>query len=157
MDRTKLLNIIVDGAEAMNIEIYNESNDDVFNALVDNLRAFNFQVMGEERSKPLIVALRDGNGDIVGGIAGRTIYHQFLIEVLWVHNDNRGEGLGIRLMEIAEREAIARGCIAAQVDTLSFQAPKFYEKMGFQVTGTVTGVINSPDRYFLLKHYHSVQ
>lgn len=137
----------------MDLEIYNESQDDVFNALVDGVRKFNFEVMGEERSQPLMVALRDDNGEIVGGIAGRTIYHQFLIEVLWVHNDKRGQGLGIQLMEIAEREARARGCIAAQVDTLSFQAPKFYEKMGFQITGKVTGVANSPDRYFLLKHY----
>lgn len=137
----------------MDLEIYNESQDDVFNALVDGVRKFNFEVMGEERSQPLMVALRDDNGEIVGGIAGRTIYHQFLIEVLWVHNDKRGQGLGIQLMEIAEREAKARGCIAAQVDTLSFQAPKFYEKMGFQIAGKVTGVANSPDRYFLLKHY----
>ncbi|EQB2603886.1 GNAT family N-acetyltransferase [Aeromonas salmonicida] len=138
----------------MNIDIYNESKDDIFNVLIDNLRQFNFQMMGEERSKPLMVVIRDDSGEIVGGIAGRTIYHQLLIEVLWVHDDKRGQGLGIQLMEVAEREAKARGCIAAQVDTLSFQAPKFYEKMGFQIVGKVTDVKNSPDRYFLLKHYH---
>ncbi|MFM1640187.1 GNAT family N-acetyltransferase [Aeromonas salmonicida] len=111
-------------------------------------------MMGEERSQPLIMVIRDDSGEIVGGIAGRTIYHQFLIEVLWVHDDKRGQGLGIQLMELAECEAKKRGCIAAQVDTLSFQAPKFYEKMGFQIVGKVTDVKNSPDRYFLLKHYH---
>ncbi|WP_310596767.1 hypothetical protein [Aeromonas aquatica] len=37
-------------------------------------------------------------------------------------------------MEIAEREAQARGCIAAQVDTLPFQAPKFYEKWDFRLS-----------------------
>ncbi|MNG92776.1 Acetyltransferase (GNAT) family protein [compost metagenome] len=82
----------------------------------------------------MMVVLRDDNGEIVGGIARRTIYHQSLIEVLWVHNDNRGEGLGVQLMEIAEYEAKSRGCIAAQVDTLSFQAPKFYEKWGFRLS-----------------------
>lgn len=138
----------------MNIEIYNESQDEIFNVLVDNLRQFNFQMMGEERSHPLIIVIRDDNGEIVGGIAGRTIYHQLLIEVLWVHDDKRGQGLGIQLMKIAEREAQIRGCIAAQVDTLSFQAPKFYEKMGFKIVGKVSGIKNSPDRYFLLKNYH---
>ncbi|PSJ89055.1 GNAT family N-acetyltransferase [Aeromonas veronii] len=138
----------------MNIKIHNEHKDDIFNVLVDNLRQFNFDKMGEERSQPLIVAIHDDNDEVVGGIAGRTIYHQLLIEVLWVHNDKRGQGLGIQLMEIAEREAKKRGCIAAQVDTLSFQAPKFYEKMGFKIVGGVSGVKDSPDRYFLLKHYH---
>ncbi|WP_287146478.1 GNAT family N-acetyltransferase [Aeromonas sp.] len=138
----------------MKIEIYNESQEEIFSVLVDSLRQFNFQMMGEERSQPLIVVMRDDSGEVVGGIAGRTIYHQLLIEVLWVHDDKRGQGLGIQLMEIAEREAKKRGCIAAQVDTLSFQAPKFYEKMGFEIVGKVSGVKNSPDRYFLLKHYH---
>ncbi|MCH7346857.1 MULTISPECIES: GNAT family N-acetyltransferase [Aeromonas] len=138
----------------MNIEIYNQHQDEIFNVLVDNLRKFNFKMMGEERSQPLIIVIRDDSGEIVGGIAGRTIYHQLLIEVLWVHDDKRGQGLGIQLMEAAEREAQARGCIAAQVDTLSFQAPKFYEKMGFRIVGKVTEVKNSPDRYFLLKNYH---
>lgn len=138
----------------MNIEIYNKDQDEIFNVLVDNLRQFNFKMMGEERSQPLIIVIRDDSGEIVGGIAGRTIYHQLLIEVLWVHDDKRGQGLGIQLMEIAEHEAQKRGCIAAQVDTLSFQAPKFYEKMGFKIVGNVSGVKDSPDRYFLLKHYH---
>ncbi|MGY3853681.1 GNAT family N-acetyltransferase [Aeromonas aquatilis] len=138
----------------MNIEIYSESQEEIFSVLVNNLRQFNFKNMGEERSQPLMVIIRNDNDEIVGGIAGRTIYHQFLIEVLWVHDDKRGQGLGIKLMVIAEREAQKRGCIAAQVDTLSFQAPKFYEKMGFKIVGKVSGVKDSPDRYFLLKHYH---
>jgi GNAT superfamily N-acetyltransferase len=138
----------------MNIEIYNESQEEIFSVLVDNLRQFNFKRMGEERSQPLMVIIRNDNDEIVGGIAGRTIYHQFLIEVLWVHDDKRGLGLGIQLMDVAELEAKKRGCIAAQVDTLSFQAPRFYEKMGFQIVGSVSGVKDSPDRYFLLKHYH---
>lgn len=138
----------------MIIEVYHESNENIFDFIVKGVRIFNFKMMGEEKSKPLMVVIRDDSGEIVGGIAGRTIYHQLLIEVLWVHDDKRGQGLGIQLMEVAEREAKARGCIAAQVDTLSFQAPKFYEKMGFQIVGRVTGVKDSPERYFLLKHYH---
>jgi GNAT superfamily N-acetyltransferase len=141
-------------SDLMNIKIHNEYQDEIFNLLIDNLRQFNFKNMGEEQSQPLMVIIRNDSGEIVGGIAGRTIYHQLLIEVLWVHDDKRGQGLGIQLMEIAEREAQKRGCIAAQVDTLSFQAPQFYEKMGFQIIGSVSGVRDSPDRYFLLKHYH---
>ena len=138
----------------MIIEVYHESNENIFDFIVKGVRIFNFKMMGEEKSKPLMVVIRDDSGEIVGGIAGRTIYHQFLIEVLWVHDDKRGQGLGIQLMELAECEAKKRGCIAAQVDTLSFQAPRFYEKMGFQIVGNVSGVKDSPDRYFLLKHYH---
>lgn len=50
-------------------------------------------------------------------------------------------------------KAKERGCIAAQVDTLSFQAPDFYKKLGFEVAGNVAGISNSPERYFLLKKF----
>ncbi|MGN5220703.1 hypothetical protein [Aeromonas veronii] len=61
----------------MNIKIHNEHKDDILNVLVDNLRQFNFDKMGEERSQPLIVAIHDDNDEVVGGIAGRTIYPSF--------------------------------------------------------------------------------
>ncbi|MCL1140045.1 GNAT family N-acetyltransferase [Shewanella pneumatophori] len=56
-------------------------------------------------------------------------------------------------MQYAETEAKNRGCIMAQVDTLSFQAPLFYQKLGFEIIGTVPATSKSPARYFLLKHY----
>ena len=51
-------------------------------------------------------------------------------------------------MEIAEKEAKERGCIAAQVDTLSMQAPDFYKKLGFEVKGKISGHIEIMIRIF---------
>jgi len=122
-------------------------------ALVEGVRQHNFAQMGEERAKPLAALARDESGQLLGGVAGRTIYWQFLIEVLWVAESHRGRGLARRLMALAEAQARRRGCLAAQVDTLAFQAPDFYQKLGFAIVGKVDGVAQSPDRYFLLKHY----
>lgn len=65
----------------------------------------------------------------------------------------RGTGLGRQLMQQAEIEAIKRGCKAAQLDTLSFQAPLFYQKLGFEIFGQVEAIAASPARYFMLKKY----
>lgn len=137
----------------MKIEVLKEGDSTVFDALVSGVRAHNFENMGPEVSSPLAVVARDESGALIGGVAGRTIYRQFLIEVAWVDKDVRRSGLGRRLMELAEDEARTRGCVAAQVDTLSFQGPIFYRKLGFEVVGKVSGISESPDRYFLLKEY----
>ncbi|WP_028109839.1 GNAT family N-acetyltransferase [Ferrimonas futtsuensis] len=137
----------------MNIDVTSEHNAELFNALVDGVRQFNALHMGDESAKPLMVSARDEQGNILGGLAGRTVYRQFLIEVLWVSESARGSGLGRKLMVQAEEEARRRGCIAAQVDTLKFQAPDFYQKLGFEVIGRVSDIPPSPDRVFLIKRY----
>jgi len=38
-------------------------------------------------------------------------------------------------MELAEQEATARGCRYAYVDTMDYQAPTFYRKLGYQLAG----------------------
>jgi GNAT superfamily N-acetyltransferase len=134
-------------------EVLKENNKEIFDALVAGVRAHNFEQAGTETSKPLSVISRNEDGSLAGGVAGLTIYRQFLIEVVWVAKDSRGKGLGRALLEIAEREARARGCLAAQVDTLSFQAPVFYGKLGFEVIGKMSAIPESPERYFLLKKY----
>jgi len=135
------------------IEVLNHPDKLIFEKLVDGVRSYNFEHMGDETSSALSVISRDESGRIVGGVSGRTIYNQFLIEVAWVSQEFRRSGLGQSLMQRAEKEAKARGCLAAQVDTLSFQAPGFYQKLGFEIVGKVTGVENSPDRFFLAKRY----
>jgi len=137
----------------VNFQISSKSDNEVFSSLVAEVRAFNSRFMGEEVSVPLSAICRDDDGVLVGGVSGRTIYKQFLIEVVWVHENYRTMGLGRKLMALAENEAVKRGCLAAQVDTLSFQAPVFYEKLGFEVIGKVEGIPGSPDRYFMLKKY----
>lgn len=137
----------------MKVEVINAEDPIIFDALVAGVREYNFENMGREQAKHLTVIARDEKGKLIAGVSGRTIYQQFLINVVWVDKDNRGTGLGRLLMEQAEVEAKQQGCVAAQVDTLSFQAPGFYRKLGFEVVGKVTGFIGHPERYFFVKKY----
>lgn len=76
--------------------------------------------------------------------------------VAGVREYNDGWGLGRELMQAAEQRAIERGCVGAQVDTLSFQGPRFYARLGFEVIGKVEGFPRGHDRYFLHKSYRNV-
>jgi ribosomal protein S18 acetylase RimI-like enzyme len=136
----------------MHIEVI-ETKSALADELAANVRRFNEQQIGPGHAQPLAVVARDEDGALLGGVAGRTVYGQFLIEVVWVAEACRGTGLGRRLMEQAEALARERGCVAAQVDTLSFQAPGFYRKLGFGVIGTIGGFPPGHDRHFMFKRY----
>jgi ribosomal protein S18 acetylase RimI-like enzyme len=136
----------------MDIEII-EAKASEADELVAGVRRFNEQQVGPGNAQPLTVVARGDDGALLGGVSGRTVYGQYLIEVVYVAEACRGTGLGRQLMEIAEAKARARGCVAAQVDTLSFQAPGFYRRLGFEVIGTIEGFPAGHDRHFLFKRY----
>lgn len=71
----------------------------------------------------------------MGGIILGVLWQRMKINSLWVDESLRGQGLGTRLMQLAEAEAIKRGCTHAYTDTFTWQAPEFYKKLGYEVYG----------------------
>jgi GNAT superfamily N-acetyltransferase len=135
----------------MNFQVINEESPLLVDELVEGVRTFVHEQLGDETTLPLSVIARDDNGALIGGVSGRTIYGNFLIGVVWVDKKYRGTGLGRKLMGSAETEAIGRGCKVSQLDTLSIQAPLFYQKLGFEIVGEVPEFPGSPARYFMMK------
>ena len=74
-----------------------------------------------------------------------------MIEWLWVHEELRGTGLGERLMQAAEKEALRRGCSVVRVNTHTFQAPGFYARLGYATIGVAEGAPRGHGEAFLLK------
>jgi ribosomal protein S18 acetylase RimI-like enzyme len=69
-----------------------------------------------------------------------------------VHEDLRGRGYGTQLIEAAEQEASAQGGYQVLLDTHSFQAPEFYQKLGYEVFGVLDGYPRHHRHYDLRKH-----
>lgn len=78
---------------------------------------------------------RDGAGAIGGGLIGYTYARWLFVNLLWVCEDLRRGGVGRAMMAEAERRALARGCHSIWLDTFSFQAPGFYQKLGYREFG----------------------
>jgi ribosomal protein S18 acetylase RimI-like enzyme len=55
------------------------------------------------------------------------------------------------LVEFAESCARERGCIGAWVDTFSFQAPGFYERLGYRQFGELPFYPDDQRRIFFSK------
>ena len=101
----------------------------------DGLATYNLQFAPPYGTQRLVVLLRDDNGKLTGGLLGLTWWGWLRIDILWLDEALRGQDWGTRLMEIAENEAIRRGCRHAFLDTMSFQALPFYLKLGYTVFG----------------------
>ncbi|GAA2475268.1 GNAT family N-acetyltransferase [Streptomyces gobitricini] len=105
------------------------------------LTAFNRAATGASDETELSVrATDDTTGEITGGLTGWTWGGLCGVGMLWVRDDQRGTGLGTRLMRAAEEEARRRGCDRVIVSSFSFQAPSFYRRLGYVETGRSEGV-----------------
>jgi GNAT superfamily N-acetyltransferase len=101
------------------------------------LVAFNTEAGYPRDRRPLAILLRDASGAVTGGLSGETSWSWLYVENLVVPAPARRQGLGARLMAMAEAEARARGCIGARLDTYSFQARGFYERLGYTLSGAI--------------------
>ncbi len=84
--------------------------------------------------RDLAIELRR-DGVLLGGLQGRTGRGWLNIEYLALPAAEQGAGLGRRLLAQAEAEAVRRGCHAAFLNTIAFQAPDFYAKLGYREFG----------------------
>ncbi len=115
------------------------------------LTQFNREHVGDDGHTPLNIVEYDAEGNILCGILGGTYWGWMYIDILWVREDHRRKGLGSRLLEEAEKEAVYRGCHHAHVDTMSWQAPGFYRKHGYEVIGVLPDIPKGNRKYLLMK------
>ena len=121
-------------------------------AFVNNaLQKFNDEKVGPDNHELLNIVEYDNSGNIIAGILGGTYWGWMHIDILWVDENHRKQGLGTQLLKAAESEAIKRGCHSVHVDTMSWQAPKFYKKHGYEIISELNDIPNGNKKYHLIK------
>jgi GNAT superfamily N-acetyltransferase len=119
--------------------------------VVRGLLAFNEDRLGPADEQQVKFVARDSTGVVVGGILGHTRWRWLYIAKLWVDERARGHRLGTRLMAAAEDLARSRGCTDVSLDTFEYQARPFYEKLGYELFGTLEGYPPGSRQYYLRK------
>jgi GNAT superfamily N-acetyltransferase len=79
------------------------------------------------------------SGQVIGGAIGRTWGACCELQQLWVHEAHRRQGLGAALVSAFHARAETRGCQTFYLTTFSFQAPRLYQSLGYQMVATVDG------------------
>ena len=73
------------------------------------------------------------------------------IDFLWIDDTLRGQGVGKRLVLMLDEAARARNGRTVILDTFSFQAPEFYQSLGYAIMAVVEGFGQQHRKYFLRK------
>jgi GNAT superfamily N-acetyltransferase len=120
--------------------------------VTSGLSEFNKANFGRVDSQTLDILVRDPEtGEIVGGLLGHSSLGLLFLDLIYVPEHLRGGGIGSRIIALAEDEARRRGCTAAFVYTVTFQAPGFYERHGYHRFGETACPPNGATRVFFSK------
>jgi len=133
------------------IELCWSPTDADFAAVFTALERETAPVTGPCHIVPLALLLRDAKGRPVGGLWGRIVYSWLVIEMLVVPAEMRGMGAGTALIAQAQDAARSRSCLGIQLTRLEFQAPAFYERLGFSIFGVQDDVPPGHRCFYLLK------
>ena len=130
-----------------------ESSDGDY--IVDGLVKYNLSKVPKTQEIDFIDVNRkivDENNKIIGGcLAKMYCWNVMYIDVLWIDDAYRKQGLGERLLREIEQIAIDKNCSLIHLDTFDFQAKDFYIKYGYEVFGILEDCPENHCRYYLKK------
>lgn len=126
---------------------------------IDNFIRGVFSVHSEEHQlvssfREYCFVAEDDNGNIIGAITGHSLYSEVYISELVVDPGYRGTGLGSKLIGAVEEAFTGKGFDKLTVTTYEFQAPLFYQKLGFRVEYIREDKEPKLNKYFLVKELH---
>jgi GNAT superfamily N-acetyltransferase len=119
-------------------------------AVIRGLLGFNEAWIGPSNEQRVKLVARDELG-VVGGLLGHTKWKWLYVAKLWVDERGRGKGIGTQLLMAAEELARTRGCTDASLNTFEYQARPFYEKLGYELFGTLDGYPPGYRQFYLRK------
>jgi GNAT superfamily N-acetyltransferase len=135
----------------MKIDFIQGSDSKERQEIGENLRAFNRTIAGDSKFREFTLAVRNDEGTLVAGLNGKLYWNWLFVDHLWIAESERGKNLGSKLLTQAEAYARSEGCSAVHLDTFSFQARGFYEKLGYRQFAELENYPTGHSRHFLWK------
>ena len=119
--------------------------------LEEKLMAFNSDRIPGYTYSDLLFKVMGSSSVMEAGLHGQIGGSWFYISGLWVARERRGQGLGRKLVSLAETTALDKGCCGVYLYTYSFQNPGFYTKLGYEVFGTLEDFCGDHAKFYMKK------
>ena len=120
-------------------------------AIAAQLNEYNHRHASPTSFQMLGLLLKAEDGKTLGGLWGRSAYEWLFVEMLFVPETMRGNGIGRQLMAQAEAIARERNCTGVWLDTFAFQALRFYQQLGYVIFGELKDHPKGISQYWLQK------
>jgi len=105
----------------------------------------------EEPETKFSIFARDEENKIIGGLRAVCFWNALHVELVWVSKETRGTGIGTEIMQKAELFAIEQGYELSLLESTSWQAKSFYEKLGYSLMATLPDYPKGHATHFLTK------
>lgn len=121
----------------MSLPLSDTVPDDARETILAGIKAHNNALLGPTDRRDLFIPLTDAEAQVEGGLVGYTGRGWLYVEMLFVPEHRRGQGLAGALLQRAEDEAKARGCKGAYIDTINPEARRVYQRQGYAICGAI--------------------
>lgn len=121
----------------LNLEVNSKDNKGDTEKIVELLLDFNRNHIGpqmDQPENPYNLILKTDEGEVAGGALCYHKYNRLYLDVLVIDENYKGQGYGSKLMKEVEIIADKLKCTHICLETFAFQAPEFYEKLGYKRT-----------------------
>ena len=135
----------------MNFRITDKPSEQEINEIYKGLLKYNLGRIENKDVRELGIFQEDETGIIISGLVGQTHGNWLEVKYLWVDEAYRGQDIGTKLIETAEKTAKERGCRFSFLNTFGFQARGFYLKQGYKEVFTLSEYPLTGTRHYLTK------
>ncbi|WP_430412644.1 GNAT family N-acetyltransferase [Kordia sp.] len=139
----------------MNIEITTTPNEADAKTISKGIVDFNLlkvpNLEPNEAEVKFFVFAKNEQQQVVGGVRATCFWNTLHVELLWLSEKCRGEGIGKALIIAAENFAKENNCEKVFVETTSWQAKPFYEKVGYTHIATLNDRPKGHASHYLTK------
>lgn len=125
--------------------------DDIKRQIYEGFSRHAISEIGHDEKFEPVAFLATKGIDFAGAIVVELFWGALHVKYIYIEANYRGQDLGTTLMKTALQYGHDQGCPFAFVETMSFQALDFYQKMGFQLELTRTGYAHGTSFHYLRK------
>lgn len=117
------------------------------------LKEHAIEVMGQDGIGEPVAFVAIENNEYIGAVVAQPFWGAWHIKYVWVNKTHRRRQIGTRLLEKSCEYGKNLNYLFAFVETMSFQALEFYQKMGFTLEFSRGGYTNGVFFHYLRKDF----